>query len=355
MDIIWYITIINKVLSCNLIKVADPIINQKTNKQEADSNNGVFGGGEDIFDSEELFHSMENKKQNLDLNDDKILDDFGEAKDENGDGIVDIDFNKEDDKKTENDDKFDPFDVSEEGDESVNDVNTVDSVDSKNNVSEEVVVEQESVNSVDEEVQEQSQNIKDKNQNIEEIENDEIIEDDNAQEDEVEEVDDEASDEQKIEYEPETKSDLIKKFEELVEKVREVFEAAKLGDDENLEIIGGDNGISKIIYNLWLIKSDDESVLIKKTETNNDSQEEEENSLEFQQKGGYLQIILDEHLLYNEEDIVDDENKKMQIIDKLNKFIFLVGEELKIYEREKKEKERMEQEKRKLRDIFRNF
>jgi hypothetical protein len=60
--------------------------------------------------------------------------------------------------------------------------------------------------------------------------------------------------------------------------------------------------------------------------------------------------------LYDEiEDLQDDQNKKMQVIDKINKFIFLVSEELKVYERDRKEKERMEQERRKLRDIFRNF
>jgi len=69
-----------------------------------------------------------------------------------------------------------------------------------------------------------------------------------------------------------------------------------------------------------------------------------------------LQIILDEILLYDEvQDLIDDENKKMQVIDKLNKFIFLVSEELKIYEREKKDREIMEKERRRLKDIFRNF
>ena len=45
----------------------------------------------------------------------------------------------------------------------------------------------------------------------------------------------------------------------------------------------------------------------------------------------------------------------MQVIDKLNKFIFLLSEESRKLEKEIKEREAEEQEIKKLQDVFRNF
>jgi len=45
-------------------------------------------------------------------------------------------------------------------------------------------------------------------------------------------------------------------------------------------------------------------------------------------------------LLYDEvEDLVNDQPKKLQTLEKLNKFIFLITEEYKKVEKQKKEKE----------------
>jgi len=161
-----------------------------------------------------------------------------------------------------------------------------------------------------------------------------------------------------MEMEPANKSDLIQKFDELVNKTTQLYDTAGMDDDDYIQLIGGNNGKSSINYNLRLIKEEDQNdrILISKIETDNDSSLQEQNNLHLKKNDGSLQIILDEVLLYDEvQDLQDDDNKKMQVVDKLNKFIFLVGEELKIYERDQKEKQRMEQERRKLRDIFRNF
>ena len=68
---------------------------------------------------------------------------------------------------------------------------------------------------------------------------------------------------------------------------------------------------------------------------------------------------MDSHLgdenLYQESDSANDQKKKLQVIDKNNKFIFLASEEHKKAEKEIKEKEEEENEKRRLQDIFRNF
>jgi hypothetical protein len=161
----------------------------------------------------------------------------------------------------------------------------------------------------------------------------------------------------KADLEPKRKSEVMNKFLDLVDKTTELYTLAEMEEDEYVELIGGSTGKSEILYNLWYIKETiwEWSILISKIETDNQTQESQQNNLQFKEKNWLLEVFLDEQLLYEEADFQEDHNKKMQVLDKLNKFIFLVSEEIKIYEREKKEKERMEQERRKLRDIFRNF
>jgi guanylate kinase len=93
-------------------------------------------------------------------------------------------------------------------------------------------------------------------------------------------------------------------------------------------------------------------------ETNKEDEEETTHELSFylSEQGTSLNVNLDEALLFDEEvDFQDDLKKKMQVTDKINKFIFLLSEEARKLEKEIREKEAEEQEKRKLQDIFRNF
>jgi hypothetical protein len=99
-------------------------------------------------------------------------------------------------------------------------------------------------------------------------------------------------------------------------------------------------------------------VSITKVETNKEDEEETTHELSFylSEQGTALNVNLDEVLLFDEEvDLKDDLKKKMQVMDKINKFIFLLTEEARKIEKEIKEKEAEEQEKRKLHDVFRNF
>jgi len=80
------------------------------------------------------------------------------------------------------------------------------------------------------------------------------------------------------------------------------------------------------------------------------------NDLGFAIEDNSLQVLLDDVLLFDEmEHLQDDPKKKMQVSEKLNKFIFLLSEHQKKMEKEAKEKEEAEQERRRLQDIFRNF
>lgn len=99
-------------------------------------------------------------------------------------------------------------------------------------------------------------------------------------------------------------------------------------------------------------------ISITKIETDKTTEEESTHELNFylNEAGTSLNVNLDEELLFDEEvDLQDDIKKKMQVMEKINKFIFLVTEESRKLEKEMKEKEAEEQEKRKLQDIFRNF
>jgi len=61
-------------------------------------------------------------------------------------------------------------------------------------------------------------------------------------------------------------------------------------------------------------------------------------------------------LLFDEiQDFTEDQKKKLQVMDKLNKFIFLASEKLRKIEKEIKEREEEERERKKLQEIFRNF
>ena len=56
--------------------------------------------------------------------------------------------------------------------------------------------------------------------------------------------------------------------------------------------------------------------------------------------------------MYDElEDLIEDQSKRSQVLEKINKFIFLITEEYKKIEKQKKEKEK----KSIIKWIFRNF
>lgn len=66
--------------------------------------------------------------------------------------------------------------------------------------------------------------------------------------------------------------------------------------------------------------------------------------------------MINDTLLFDEvEDFTEDQKKKLQVVDKINKFAFLVSEELRKIDKEIKEKEETERERKKLQEIFRNF
>lgn len=371
--------------------MADPIVKDQVTEEKKvpDTSvqawtSGVFGWGEDIFDNEELFQPLdwqikkkENKEEDFSLDieepidwvsdENEIINNESEIKEEKFDPI----FTEEDESENikigeivkEPIEEIPVADVASEilTKEGINEIKKQEEMNEDipvaiNNPVDVNIQETEPEEIPDVEFKEQTTI-----QGIEEDDDAAVKEDEKTEEikEEIPVINNNTAATTDIEKEPESeKSDLMKKFLELVNKARELYKIAKMDDGEYVELVGWDTWKSQVIYNLWLIKEDEESdsILISKVETDSESQDQQQNNLQFKDNNWSIEILLDEQLLYDEiEDLQEDQNKKMQVADKLNKFIFLVSEELKIYERDRKEKERMEQERRKLRDIFRNF
>jgi hypothetical protein len=162
------------------------------------------------------------------------------------------------------------------------------------------------------------------------------------------------------EHEPEAittdTSDLGKKFMELSQLCRQIQDWKKT--DEWFQLVWADNDKLQILYKFVLGDPEFPMVSVSKIEKDKTDDEETTHELNFylNEAGTSLNINLDEELLFEEEvDLQDDVKKRMQVMDKLNKFIFLVTEESKKIEKEMKAQEAEQEEKRKLQDIFRNF
>jgi len=150
-----------------------------------------------------------------------------------------------------------------------------------------------------------------------------------------------------------TKSDLQNKFNELLGETKKVYELLGEKDTfEGFDVVGGNDDRLKTTYNFILSGDDKEHLEIKKIELNKTDNNVQEFKLDFVLNETSLNIKIDWELLYDEiSDLQENANKKMQVMEKLNKFIFLISEEFK-----KLEKEKWKKEKRNImKGIFRNF
>ena len=108
---------------------------------------------------------------------------------------------------------------------------------------------------------------------------------------------------------------------------------------------------------IYKIISGDDYVEIEKEELNKEDESTTTNILSFElykdlENNMSLQLLVNDIELYDEiKDLQDDPNKKMQVLEKMNKFIFLLDEEYKKIQKYKKEKE----ERNAVKWVFRNF
>ncbi len=182
-------------------------------------------------------------------------------------------------------------------------------------------------------------------------------------EEEIENIEHESALEQtKVEGLLDTKlqTDVQKKFGELYFTTKKIYELKeKLWiEDDTFDVIGADNDKVFISYRFFLDETDQPILFLTKIEQEKDTEEETVNELKFtfNEETSSLEVMVNDTLLFDEiQDFTEDPKKKMQVSEKLNKFIFLASEELRKIEKEIKAKEEAEQERRKLQDIFRNF
>jgi len=155
-------------------------------------------------------------------------------------------------------------------------------------------------------------------------------------------------------------TDVQKKYGELYFTTKRIYQLKnRLGvADDIFDIIWADNDKVFIVYRFFLDVTEGNTLYISKIEQNKDTQEETNNELKFafNEEESSLEVMVNSVMLFDEmRDFTEDQKKKMQVSEKLNKFIFLAGEEQKKLEKEIEYKEEEEREKRRLQDIFRNF
>ncbi len=167
-------------------------------------------------------------------------------------------------------------------------------------------------------------------------------------EEEVQEAEEE-KEEEKIEINP-LKTDLQNKFDELIRNTKAVYGLLDKKADEWFDLIWWNDDRIKTTYKISMME--DNHVEIQKEEFNKVDETNLTHTLDFILNKESLSVNVDDELLYDEvNDLQENPNKKMQVMEKLNKFIFLVSEEYKKVEKEKWEKEK----RNKMKWVFRNF
>lgn len=145
-------------------------------------------------------------------------------------------------------------------------------------------------------------------------------------------------------------SDVKAKYNELANNIG----LLNNGSTETIQIVWSNTDSAHVEYTFT---KDEDIVEVTRTETNKETEDSSENIIAFVSSldDGQIQVFLDDTLLFEEEELLADPKKKMQVMEKFNKFIFLTGEKLKDVEKARKAQEVELQEKRRLQDIFRNF
>ena len=158
------------------------------------------------------------------------------------------------------------------------------------------------------------------------------------------------------EISPTNPNEIVAKFLELYASTQEMtnFKQATSGFD----VLWADNDKVRVMYNFFVGDENYPLLLITKTETDKDTEEETVHELNFylNEEKTALNINLDDIILFSQEDDEPrDVKTQMQVTDKINKFQFLLNEEIRKIQKEKREQEAQDQERKKLQDVFRNF
>lgn len=167
---------------------------------------------------------------------------------------------------------------------------------------------------------------------------------------------------QQLENEPtQGESKYIQKYLNLLhttEKILEIKGVLEKTEITNFDILGNDSPKNQTIYTFtperaWPLTK----LIITKTEKDLIQNTTLTHTLEFysSEENHNLHISVDDFLLYQEIPDLEDAMKGMQVDDKLNKFIFLLGEKLSPLEKERETLQEAKEKQKAFRTVFRNF
>jgi len=171
--------------------------------------------------------------------------------------------------------------------------------------------------------------------------------------------------ESKIEVEELEKDDnsdnvsvLKNKFDSLFRAVKNVYSLKNITDESLFDIVASDNDTVRVVYSFGLEEDSIEVIVVKRKELDVKTDEEKEDLLEFEfdMELWGIQLLLNDDLLFDEKkDLEWNVKQKMQVIEKMDKFIFLIEWYVKKIEKELEEKKKAESEKKAMLDIFKKF
>lgn len=306
---------------------------------EENEEHAAFGWSDDFFDDPNFLNKIWqwNSNPNVEDNEEVNLWDISNVFDEN----------KPVDNATEEKNKIESLDleiptVSEE--ENKTNENTEEEISEENIIEKTPVVEEEHL----EETKIEPEAIVEEPIVVENPkEEDKAVEEQPVEEDVMSET---------IETVPEIGSDFVRKFNELKKILSDIDEAKdKLGYEKwNFDVIWANSDVNKVTYSFGF--NEEWAISITKTELDKKTQEESEHTLFLSIENEWLNVGMDDVVIFEEnKDLQNDQKKKTQVMEKINKFIFLAGEYQNTIQIELREKLEEEQEKKKMQDIFRNF
>ncbi|HPC34103.1 MAG TPA: hypothetical protein PLP73_00430 [Candidatus Absconditabacterales bacterium] len=322
-------------------EIENEFIENKNNENEQDME-------DESFDNKENYKEV---NQDEDLMEDTEYEEDEELENEEEEELENEEANIEDsiEEESEEDEEEKKEKYSEE--EPEEDKEIEEEEEEEINIEDDFEEEPEKVEEKDEEEEkkeerseEESEEEFEEDEGIEEDEEDEGIEED----EEDEEIKEARERESRVELDKNV-SDLQKKLFELIKETKAVHKLVDKDLKEGFDILGGNDDRKKTMYKIFV---GDNFASIDKTESFKEEDRDEINTLTFFLENKSLQVLINDELLYDEiDDLINDQSKKLQTLEKLNKFIFLVTEEYKTIEKQKKEKE----QKSKIKGIFRNF
>lgn len=133
------------------------------------------------------------------------------------------------------------------------------------------------------------------------------------------------------------KTHIQNKFLELKFETEKIFQLVKKDYNVWFDILWANDDRQKIMYKLF---AQENAIDIQKNILDKSDNSQISHILRFESDDTTVKIYIDNELLYNEiTDLQNDDNKSKQVIEKLNKFIFLISEEYKKINKDKKAKE----------------